>query len=125
MRKIIAILLAASATHAISAQDDFSGSYSGKTRYAMFEKLNNGDIRFYISGMRIGSRYPCSIGSDKVAILAMNGSTGGFQDAENSISVEFDSKTARVIVGKSNCIIDGVYKKTGGKKTVDWSFSGD
>ena len=103
-----------------------SGSYSGNNRFGMFEQMDNGDVRFYISGMRVGSRYPCNIGDADPAILQMNGSTGGYSDGENSISVEFLANSAKVIVGKSQCIIDGTYEKTGDKSTVNWDFeSGD
>lgn len=106
-------------------QDNISGTYSGNNRFAMFEKLKSGDVRFYISGIQVGSSYPCTIGDDNVSVLSMNGSTGGFTDNSNIISVEFGKSSARVIVEKSKCIVDGTYKKTGGKKSVNWSEGGD
>lgn len=98
--------------------------------------MKNGDVKFYISGIRIGSQYPCNIGDGSIgedidsigadpAFLKMNGTTGGYQDSENTISVEFGNRTARVIVGKSQCIINGNYKMTGGKSKVSWIGGGD
>jgi len=115
--------------------DTISGVYSGTNRYAQFEKLKNGDVRFYISGMEIGSMYPCTIGeldseyvdepTTKISILKMNGVTGGYSDNENVFSVEFGDNTARIIVLRSKCIFDGTYQKEGGKGKISWSgYSG-
>lgn len=135
MIKVLCITLLAFSSTTFAGSDNISGNYSGKNRDAQFEQLKNGDVKFYISGIGIGSQYSCNVGSEigdgdpaqklKVSVLKMNGSTGGFTDADNSISVEFGKKSARVIVGKSSCIIDGTYKKTGGKKSVNWIGGGD
>lgn len=114
----------------VLAQDQITGSYEGNNRNAMFEKTKNGDVRFYIAGIQIGSRYSCSIGAgdgdnESPSILKMNGTTGGYTDNKHSFSVEFSKNKAHVIVGKSDCIIGGDYKKTGGKKSVDWNLDGD
>ena len=129
-------LKSSSTSNSVLAQDMISGEYSGKNRFAQFEKMKNGDVKFYISGMQIGSQYSCNIGDGSIgvdsqsignnpAFLKMNGSTGGYQDANHIISVEFDKNTAKVIIGKSQCIVDGVYKKTGGKNKVSWTGGGD
>ena len=123
MFKVFFVLLLILPSASFSGQDNVSGTYSGNNRFGQFEKLKSGDVRFYISGIEIGSRYPCNIGDNEAAILQMNGLTGGFTDKDNIISVEFGKNSARVIVNKSKCVIDGIYKKTGGKKTVDWDFS--
>ena len=98
--------------------------------------MKNGDVKFFISGIRIGSQYPCTIGAGGIgedsehigtnpSFLKMNGSTGGYQDSENIISVEFEKNSARVIVGKSQCIIDGYYKMKYGKNKITWTGGGD
>jgi hypothetical protein len=135
LKKLLWFFLLAFSSIALAEKDEISGEYTAKNRYAQFEKLKNGDVKFYISGIGIGSPYSCNIGDEnfddgdptqkKLLVLKMNGVTGGFTNTNNSISVEFGKNSARVIVGKSQCIIDGMYKKIKGKKSVDWSGGGD
>jgi hypothetical protein len=123
LEKILAVSLPLLLSwNALAASDTITGTYSGNNRFAMFEKLKNGDVRFYISGIQIGSRYSCNVGDNAVSILAMNGTTGGFSDTTNTFSVEFEKKSVRIIVAKSSCLIDGVYKKTAGKEAVNWDL---
>ena len=100
MLKVLSVVLLTFSSVTFAGSDTISGEYSGNNRYAQFEQLKNGDVKFYISGIGIGSQYPCNLGegnlSDgdpaqklKLSVLKMNGSTGGFTDADNSISVEF------------------------------------
>lgn len=110
----------------LAAPVDITGTYSGKNRFAMFEKMKNGDVRFYISGSAGGNSYPCNLGDQAPSFLKMTGDLGVYKDSETSLSVEFGNRTARIVIEKANCLLGGDLKKTGGRRMVDWDFnSGD